>query len=363
MKLCPLCKEQIAEEALKCRYCQSMLLPGLGAADPSMKGKVTYVVDEGLVSFAKFAVAVLGVFVLVGTYLFGIKLEVTVEKMYEAQRTLEKSEGELESLKSTAANVRKEVEQATAQTQSLIAEIERNRETSVLIVTEMRTRFLTPSESARLAEVRKTSPEKFRENSGASKLWPNGSTLRIRFMDGTTEQRNKFRRALDEWLRYANLQSTYVESQDAPIQVSFSGEGSWSMVGVDALAIAHGTSPTIDLGFENGETDIPTNYLHEIGHLLGLVHEFTNPKARLSWNRDAVYKFFSGPPNYWSRSVIDATFFESGPYPGAREFDPSSIMMLSPLPADFFKDGRSFETPSGLSESDKRYISSLYPKA
>jgi hypothetical protein len=364
MKSCPFCKEQIAEEAIKCRYCQSMLLPGLpsaSASDASIKGKVTYVVDEGLVSFAKFAGAVLGVFVLVGTYLFGIKLEVTVDKMHEAQIALEKSHGELEHLKSTAANVQKEVEQATVQTQALLGEIERNRQTSVLIIAEMRTRILTQSESARLAKMRKASPDKFRENSATSKLWPDGSSLRIHFMDGAAEQREKFAKALAEWLKYANLQSTYVDSNDAPIQVSFAQEGSWSMIGVDALAIVNGSSPTINLGFQEGGRDIPINYLHEIGHMLGLVHELNNPRAHLNWNREAVYSAFSGPPNYWSKSTIEFAFFQSGSYPGVREFDRSSIMIYA-MPATFFTDGTSIKTPSGLSESDKRYIASLYPR-
>ena len=226
-----------------------MLLPGLtssGVADLQPKGKVTYVVDEGLVTFAKFSAAVLGVFILVGTYLFGIKLEVTVEKMGEAQQKLEL---------------------ASAQSATLIAEMERNRQTSILIIADMQPRSLTPPENVRLEEARKASPEKFR--GPTSKLWPNGSTLRIKFLDGTSEQKDKFEKALAEWLRYANLRVQYVDSkEDAPVKVSFSDPGSWSAIGVDALAIAPGTTPSINLGFQDTGSP-PRNYLHEIGHLLG----------------------------------------------------------------------------------------------
>jgi hypothetical protein len=340
-----------------------MLLPGLSSstspAEPQVKGKVTYIVDEGLVTFAKFSGAMLGIFILVGTYLFGIKLEVTVDKMGEAQRQLEKSEKDIESLRTTAATVQKQVEQAISQSATMLGEIERNRQASVLIITDLRTRALTPKETAVLDETRKASPEKFR--GAASKLWPNGSTLRVKFLDGTKEQQEQFRHAIEQWLPYANLRVQYVDAtEDAPIKVSFADPGSWSALGVEALATSRGIGATINLGYADTGSP-PRNYLHEIGHLLGLQHEHQNPKAHLNWNRGAVYKILGDPPNNWDKPTVDRNLFDSVFYPGSREFDPKSIMLMT-LPASFFKDGKGFDLPSGLSESDKQYIASLYPR-
>ena len=171
----------------------------------------------------------------------------TVDKMGEAQRQLEKSEKDIEGLRTTASNVQKQVEQATSQSAAL-AEIERNRQTSVLIVADLRTRSLTPQEMVLLDETRKANPEKFRGST--SKLWPTGATIKVKFLDGTREQKEQFRNALDEWLRYANLKVQYMNSDnDAPIKVSFADPGSWSMIGVDAL-VSVGKAPSINLGFE-----------------------------------------------------------------------------------------------------------------
>jgi hypothetical protein len=363
MKNCPFCKEQVHDDAIKCRYCQSALVPGLSGASAEAKpleaGKVTYVVDESLMRFGKFVVAVLGVFILVGTYLFGIKVELTVEKMGEAQRTLEKTEKDLEGLKSTAATVKKDVENARLETQALVREIEKNRSESVSILVEMRTRSLNSTEQAHLEQIRKRDPEKFRENSKNSKLWPPGTTLRVRFLDGDTDKKKKFENALGIWLLHANLRVTYSDAADAEVRVSFAQPGSWAFIGTDALAGKHDT-PSINLGFEVPGPEGPRNYIHEIGHVLGLVHEFKNPQAKLSWDRSFMYRFLSGPPNFWDKTTVDRNYFDPEPYPGSRPFDPQSIMMMD-LPSEFFTDRKSFKLPATLSEDDKRYIAALYP--
>src|SRR5262245_11709050 len=76
MKVCPFCKEQVLDGALKCRFCQSTLvaLPVAEAAPPDDR-RVTYILDRDLVRFGKFAGAVLAMFLVVGASLFGIKLD------------------------------------------------------------------------------------------------------------------------------------------------------------------------------------------------------------------------------------------------------------------------------------------------
>src|SRR5262249_53418011 len=95
MKTCPFCKEQVHDEAIKCRYCQSMLLPTQAPEPKQADGRVTYILDQGLVRFGKFAAAVLGLFLIVGGYLFGFKLDASMERL---QSTQEKSKGIQEQL-------------------------------------------------------------------------------------------------------------------------------------------------------------------------------------------------------------------------------------------------------------------------
>ena len=45
--------------------------------------------------------------------------------------------------------------------------------------------------------------------------------------------------------------------------------------------------------------------LHEIGHTLGLKHEHQNPNSGIVWDEDAVYAYFTGPPNDWTRAKTE----------------------------------------------------------
>jgi exonuclease VII small subunit len=355
----------VKDDAIKCRYCQSALLSGINfvtspEAKPGAEEKVTYVLDQGLVRFGKFVAGALGIFIVVGTYLFGIKLEVTVEKMRAAQAALEASTKALKAREETAETTSKRLEKAENRAEALLGEIEQNRSASFTLLAEIQVRSLRPSERARLDRIRKTAPEKFRNDPAVSRLWPNGATLRVRFLDGTSEQKETFRKALDEWLRYANLHVEYTESATADVRVSFTQPGSWAVVGTDSIGLVDKDAPTINLGYAEPGSIVPRNYLHEIGHLLGLTHEFKNPNANLRWNKSRIYALLAGPPNYWSKDVVDFNFFAREAYPGSRPFDASSIMMME-LNAEFFLDGRSFSMSSSLSGSDEKYIATLYP--
>ena len=70
------------------------------------------------------------------------------------------------------------------------------------------------------------------------KLWQNGRTLRVRFLDGRPEVQARVRDIAREWEALANLQLQFVDSGPAQIRISFAEEGfSWSTVGTDALIV------------------------------------------------------------------------------------------------------------------------------
>jgi hypothetical protein len=90
MKICPYCREEVHDDAIKCRYCSSSLLPGQQSPErpseqPADGSKsVVYVVDNGLIRFAKFVAAALAVFVTVGASLYGFSINQAADKVRES---------------------------------------------------------------------------------------------------------------------------------------------------------------------------------------------------------------------------------------------------------------------------------------
>ncbi len=197
--------------------------------------------------------------------------------------------------------------------------------------------------------------------------WPNGKTLRARFLDGNPETQAKVQKIAQEWTAYANLKLEFGASGDAEIRISFKEPGSWAYVGTKVLS-APKDGPTVNLGFvtrATPEEEISRYVLHEFGHVLGMIHEHQNPNARIHWNQKSVYDFFSGAPNFLARDMINSTILQQYtvevlPHYKDKPFDPKSIMQYT-FPASLTLDGTVFEQGSSLSDGDKEFARKLYP--
>ena len=186
------------------------------------------------------------------------------------------------------------------------------------------------------------------------KLWRNGSVLHIGFVGGSADQRAFVRRVAVTWLRYANLKFEFDDPSNAEIRVAFKDEGNWSFIGTDALGIPD-SEPTINFAWLDEAA-----VLHEFGHVLGLIHENTNPNARLPWNREAVFGDMASAPYFWDRATVEHNLFGPSKISGYRAFDVNSIMLYE-FPGRFFTDRIARGGAKTLSDSDKAFARQLYP--
>jgi hypothetical protein len=194
-----------------------------------------------------------------------------------------------------------------------------------------------------------------------AKRWPNGSTLRVSFLEGTASQQALVKEFTPTWSEYANLKFEFGFDPDADIRIAFqSTDGAWSYVGTDCSDIPL-DQPTMNLGWQDEGV-----ILHEFGHALGMIHEHQSPAGGIQWNKPVVYRELGGPPNNWPKSVVDHNMFDTYDRDQTQftELDPRSIMMYS-FPARWTLNDFSAPENTELSEKDKNFIGSaaVYPKA
>ncbi len=196
-------------------------------------------------------------------------------------------------------------------------------------------------------------------------FWRNGKELRVRFLAGSEFVRDKVQAYAKTWERYANIKFKFVQSGDAEIRVDFHrGAGSWSYLGSVNLQIPRDQA-TMNFGWFNDETrdeEFSRTTIHEFGHALGCIHEHMSPASNIPWDKEAVYRYFMGPPNNWTKATIDHNLFNKYPASAAKysRFDPHSIMCYE-VSDDFTIGTYSIPRNMVLSAMDKSFIRQMYP--
>lgn len=202
------------------------------------------------------------------------------------------------------------------------------------------------------------------------KKWDNGYKLRCRFLDGDAKQQKNVEEKAQIWQQYANIEISFGDDPDSEVRISFQADpGSWSAIGNDCLVTSYFPQyqPTMNFGWLRDDTD-DTEYervvVHEFGHALGCIHEHQSPNENLKWNKEAVYKAFSGSPNFWSKDDIDHNILQKYSPQGisATRFDPDSIMLYQ-FDASLFTDDTPTKLNTKLSDEDKQMIGQMYPKS
>ena len=190
------------------------------------------------------------------------------------------------------------------------------------------------------------------------KAWQNGTTLRVRFLEGTSEQQQLAMQQARWWSEVANLRFVVSDAADSEIRVAFDpNDGAWSYIGTDCRSIPT-DQPTMNLGFQDGGTSG-----HEFGHAVGLGHEHQNPAGGIQWNEPEVIRDLSGPPNSWTVDQIRHNVIERYAVNQIKGtvFDPDSIMLYF-FPARWTTNGMGTHENEVLSTTDKSFIATMYPR-
>jgi hypothetical protein len=201
---------------------------------------------------------------------------------------------------------------------------------------------------------------RLRAISPIGKTWMNGSTLRVRFIGGTTAQRDNARKQAAWWEAVANLKFVWDNSPQAEIRIAFDAtDGAWSYVGTDARGIPF-DQPTMNLGFEDGGTAA-----HEFGHAIGLAHEHQNPSGGIQWNEAVVIREMAKSPNFWDEDMTRHNILRGYTFDqiNGTAFDPDSIMLYF-FPAEWTQNGVATKANHVLSAMDKAFVAGarMYPR-
>lgn len=197
------------------------------------------------------------------------------------------------------------------------------------------------------------------------KMWQVGRTLRVRFLNGDSAIQQKVVHHAKQWLSFADIDFNFGNDANAEIRIDLGSDGqSWSHIGTDCLSVP-ANQATMHYGWltkDTADDEFNRTVVHEFGHALGCFHEHQNPAGDIQWNKEAVYRYYEGPPNNWTKAQVDNNLFAKYDKNISQysALDPTSIMMY-PIPPEFTTNGFTVGWNRQLSPMDKQYIQRWYP--
>lgn len=214
-------------------------------------------------------------------------------------------------------------------------------------------------------------------------MWPNGSVIKVGFLDGTAEEIDAVVKEASEWMDYANIKFEWHKevgpSKDMDELVTFKDCGGAGLAwfvrapGPASSRFAHRGEFSVCLSAYPAELNAGAkdhaiaNVKHEFGHVLGLMHEQFNPGMKVTWDREYVYEWCAKTQK-WPKDNCDAQVMDSmvklQPEHKWRvsPFDKDSIMFYGILDPNFTEERVVYPQPLKISEQDKKGIGEMYPK-
>jgi len=191
-------------------------------------------------------------------------------------------------------------------------------------------------------------------------FWPAATTeLKVFFLDGDTAVIKKVMATANLWAPHSGIKFIQVNGNGAAsITVSFKANGTWSVIGRQALQ----KIPSMNLrGLTRSSNDEEYRrvVLHEFGHALGLLHEHQNPISKpIPWNVDYVKNYLK---EVYTPDEIERNIFKryNKNSVNGTAYDSLSIMMYA-IPAEFRLDSVATPWNTVLSALDKSFIASKY---
>jgi hypothetical protein len=202
-----------------------------------------------------------------------------------------------------------------------------------------------------------------------SAFWPNGSTLRIAFVDDELAEAHKLGivNAINEWQPYVNLKFEFIDGREGQpgygkgdIRITTQSRANYSLIGTAAKRNDPWT-PTMVLGIKPSDPKFASTVMHEFGHALGAEHEHQHPEAEIPWDVPKVYAYYAAKGHdeeTVNESVLTRLSAESAlmlPY------DRQSIMHY-PVSNELTLGDWEIGDNLALSEKDKAFMRRAYPR-